>query len=138
MNRHRAFGLAATVGVVLAIALGFWNLGGHARQRDLSADHLRSTQLQSISMAVDQWYGRQKKLPANLQELATYETGLRITDPLTRAPYEYRVTGDPRYELCATFASETLNVNQYQALPFAHHSVGRQCFHRDAVRVTYP
>ncbi len=141
MNRHQAFGSAATLGVVVAIALGFWNLGGHGRQRDISADQKRSEDLGRISMDINQWYARQKKLPADLNALTTYDPGLRLGDPLTEVAYEYKLAGDTEYQLCATFALDGAHepANRFRRPMFHFHKAGRQCFNVDAVRMNlYP
>ena len=50
------------------------------------------------------------------------------TDPVSQTPYEYRVTADNRYELCATFETESAARLDY----FWAHGPGRQCFEFEA------
>jgi hypothetical protein len=138
MSRHMLFGSAATAAVVIAIALGFWNLGGPARQRDVSADQHRSLDLTRVSSAIDQWYAREKHLPANLNQVLGYDPGLSGFDPVTGFLYEYYPGGDTQYQLCATFAfaGQPDRANTFRTSRFDTHSAGRQCFPLDAVRVT--
>ncbi len=142
MNRHRVFGLAASVVVVIALAMGFANLGGRKRQRDIRTDEQRSQDLNRIASTVDLWYARDKKLPPDLNALSRYQPGLRVRDPITNAAYEYKPAGDTQYDLCATFAtdiSSAESLGQYPVSRFSTHPAGRQCFKLDAIRtLAYP
>ena len=55
MNRHSVFGMATTAAIAISLVLGFVNLGGHGRQRDLRADQERAEHLTAIAMAVNRW-----------------------------------------------------------------------------------
>jgi len=141
MNRHRAFGAAATLAVLVALLLGFLNLGGRGRQRDLRTDEQRSNDLNRIASTIDLWYARDKKLPSDLTAISIYQPGLRVRDPITQAAYEYKPTGDTQYDLCATFAAgvTTASLGRYPVSTFNSHSAGRQCFSLDALRpLAYP
>ena len=135
MNRHRVAALAATLAVLVAIALGFWNLGGPARQREVSADLKRSDDLRRISIVINQWYRRDKSLPPDLNAITRYDPGLRLRDPLTNASYEYKPAADSNYQLCATFALDSAVEGLHEPEPpiFSYHRAGRRCFDLDAL-----
>jgi hypothetical protein len=136
MNRHRAFGAAATLAVLVALLLGFLNLGGRGRQRDLRSDEERSRDLHRIASAIKRWYAKDRKLPPDLNAISEDRPGLHVRDPVTQAAYEYKPTGDTQYELCATFAANVTNASlgPYPVSRFNSHAAGRQCFNLDAVQ----
>lgn len=77
-------------------------------------------------------YGKVTKrpLPKTLDEIAAfsrtrqYDRELELADPVTAAPYVYRVLDEDRYELCATF---DLDRDRNYDL-FWNHPAGRHCF----------
>jgi hypothetical protein len=132
------FGSAATMAVAAGIGLGLWSLGGRGRQREISADQRRSTDLSAITYAIQQWYNTEKNLPADLDAARRYSPGLNLRDPITNAPYEYRSLGDTQYELCATFALDGGADPSFrlQHATFGSHRAGKQCFDLDARRTS--
>ncbi|MCK5211093.1 hypothetical protein KAJ89_00160, partial [Candidatus Parcubacteria bacterium] len=59
-----------------------------------------------IDQAINIYYAENKKLPENLSTLQETISFLRdddLRDPATNKAYEYKVSGDKSYELCATF-----------------------------------
>ncbi len=138
MSRHGAFAAAATLAVVIALVLGFWNLGGHGNQREVAEDEFRTQDLGTISRAVDEWHTTHKSLPPDLKALMQYQPGLRMRDPETQQPYEYSASGDSQYQLCATFLLDSRPAPAQRMNPpwtnFSFHSTGKQCFQLNAVR----
>ena len=53
-----------------------------------------------------------RPLPTKLEDIAAFQRTrqmvheLSLLDPQSSEPYEYRVTGEKSYELCATFTAE--------------------------------
>jgi hypothetical protein len=141
VDRNTAFASAATAAVVSAIVLGFWNIGSPGNQREIGADQRRSEDLQAISNAVRQRYSGSTKMPSSLAEIQSNAPYLRIRDPLTHAPYEFRSLGGSQYQLCASFSTDIRNEQNapgmYTARLFTKHAQGRQCFDLDALRSTY-
>jgi hypothetical protein len=135
VNRHVAFGVAATIAVAIGLALGFWSLGGRGRQRAIGADQRRSEHLARIAAAIDAWYLRRRELPAALSDLRGYDPRIVLYDPVTGSPYEYKPAGSA-YELCATFAFEGAGgiTGAPRDLRFYSHTAGRQCFPVEAPR----
>ena len=135
MNRHGVFGVATTAVIAISLVLGFVNLGGHGRQRDLRADQERAEHLKTIAIAVNRWYEKQRKLPPDLKTLSPYEQ-IKV-DPITKMEYEYLPAGDTQYQLCAKFALEGRQGPGYpfQTMTMFHdHPAARHCFELDAVK----
>ena len=134
MSRHGAFASAAAVFVVAGIALGFWNLGGPSRQREINADERRSSDLARISGAIGRWYQADGKLPPDIDAVRAREPGLTVQDPVTHAMYPYKPAAGSKYQLCATFArnTEPTPVPPWQDARFAPHPAGDHCFSLDA------
>ena len=106
-RKDLGFGIAAGILVIAALILGFRQLGGRARQRDLRADAARVNDLRAIAVAIHQNWMRVPQLPTKLTDVGRRSEALdiRIDDPITNAPYEYSPKGNSDYELCATFAA---------------------------------
>ncbi len=103
-------GVAAAV-VIAAVAAGLFVIGSPAEERARRFDERRVTDLHGIAAATHLFWNRHARLPESLEELAA-EPGVRIAtdDPLGSKIYGYRPLGGPRYELCADFEREALEV----------------------------
>jgi hypothetical protein len=87
-------------------------------------------------VAVSRLYATDKTLPASLDALLRYNSGLRIRDPATNRNYEYVPAAGSEFQLCATFAQEgsPSSGERMQTSIFGFHTAGRQCFHVDALK----
>lgn len=135
-RRDAAFTAAATALVVAGLVLGFYQLGGRPRQRDLRADQVRVDHLREIVVEVrNEWSARagdaERKLPATLADMSVRLGDRSIQDPITGAPYEYMPQSGSQYELCAVFAAESSAQQPAPGSPWKHPQ-GRHCFSFDA------
>jgi hypothetical protein len=122
-----AAGVAVLVGA--AVAGGLVMMGSPTEARDRRLDARRVADLGQIARNVDVFWSRREQLPPSLDDLAT-ELGVRIgrTDPETGAPYGYRLLDGARYELCATFATESGGEPGRVEDRFWVHGAGLVCF----------
>jgi hypothetical protein len=122
--------LVAASGVTIAaIGIGLWLIGPPAEQAARRLDERRVANLEEIAQAVQLYWEREKRLPASLTELAgTLDTRIPAADPGSGAGYEYAVTGERGYELCAAFTYPSEGVTRDRAWT---HGAGRQCFARE-------
>jgi hypothetical protein len=117
-------GGATTVLVVIA-ALLTWPWGDAGP----TADERRVLDLQRLSHAVDAFRLRQHILPASISRLPTDAAApIRLYDPVTNRPYEYRPLGPLAYELCANFDA----AGPAERGVFWWHDAGRYCFALEA------
>jgi hypothetical protein len=114
----------SSVVVIVMLLLGFVYIGAPGTQRTLRADRKRVQDLYQLTARINgMWNSKDHKLPEHLDELQD----VPLADPMTRAAYEYHVTGEGRYELCATFALPS----EKNAMPRPgtwSHPAGRHCF----------
>lgn len=130
MRRNQLFAAGATAAVLLALALGFHQVGSPGLQRLAKADETRIEDLNRISEAVFRHRSAYGKLPDNLSELGGSGPLLRLTDPDTKTAYDYRTLDERRFELCVVFSTD--NRAEVRRPPRERlHGAGRQCF-------TYP
>jgi hypothetical protein len=126
MNGNRLAVAGSIAAVVAAVAAGLWVIGSPAEQRLLRFDERRDADLRELAQAVNRHQSEERALPASTAELVD---GRRLShvplDPATGEPYEYRVTGEREFELCAVFAraSRAADVKD-----FWDHEAGRHCF----------
>jgi hypothetical protein len=144
-RRDTAFAVAATTLVIAGLVLGFWQLGGRARQRDLRADAARENDLRDIALRIHNgWsaYARDedRKLPVTLAENRQVEMmRVRTKDPITGSSYEYTPKTGSQYELCAVFAIDNSEPQRYAGAAGSWaHPKGRYCFPLNAAVVPPP
>ena len=130
----RAFVGALTVVVVIAVIAGISAAGSPLRARGKKLDETRVRDLVSIANRLDAYWREHRELPTGLAELkdSRLYAPTSIRDPQTEAVYEYRVTGDGTYELCADFEQST-EPNQPRSVSpqpsrFWEHEAGWNCF----------
>ena len=92
-----------TAAVILAsIIFGFFLVGSPAKQRNLRFDEQRVMNLQEIINSIANYWQQKNQLPVRLTDLSVL--GFNVpTDSETGAQYEYSVTGNLTFQLCATF-----------------------------------
>ncbi len=127
---------------IIAVVYGFSIIPSPASEQVLATDHKRVVDLANIQTAVNNYYQTNKALPSTLDELTTQvydaSTPLEKTDPQTKQPYEYSVSGQYSYKLCATFATDSTKeqTNAYDTTTVSYpvykdqfnHPVGHFCF----------
>jgi len=126
MSVQRLAATGSSVVVVAAIIAGLWIIGSPAEQRLLRLDEQRANDLRQLSSAAEFRWSRDDRLASAAPELVDGRYLSRLpTDPGTGEPYEYRVTSERSFEVCASFdrpsRSELVG-------DFWFHESGRQCF----------
>ncbi len=133
-------------GVILAaIVTGFVIAGSPAKERARKFDSERVSNLQTIQSEVVSYWQRKKILPEELSALSDSIKGFSVpSDPKTKAPYRYEVTGPESFTLCAIFEMES-GVDVTLERPYYggwgvnwEHVAGEQCFERSIDKDLYP
>lgn len=129
LGRDKLMAELSSAIVAVMLFLGFSQSGPPRAQRDLRADSQRVSQLYQLSNAIrNYWTSHASQLPTGIDQLP----GIAFTDPITHAPYEYRVLRASHYELCASFArGSERQVSEAGQNPWVH-LAGHQCFQLDA------
>jgi hypothetical protein len=126
MNAHRLALIFSITAVVAAVAAGLWSIGSPSEQRLRRLDERRVADLTQLSQAVYWHQDQRHALPAGAAELVDGRRLSRLPlDPSTEEPYEYRVTGELKFEVCAVFDRASPSED---AKDFWYHDVGRRCF----------
>ena len=129
MNIHRVAVIGSIAVVVAAVIAGLWLIGSPADQRQQRLDERRVSDLEQLSQAVYRHRNERRALPASTSELVNGRRLSRLPfDPSTEEPYEYRVTGERQFELCAVFARPS---RPEDAKDFWQHGAGRHCYEFD-------
>jgi len=117
--------------VAVVVVAGLWISGSPAKARGKRLDIRRTRDLQLLSSSIKRFWAREKHLPASLADLTKQpDIGTqRMHDPQSGRVYEYRVTQEDHYELCAHFslATETPGRGSNE-VNFWAHEAGHQCF----------
>jgi len=132
---------------VLTIATGFVLFGSPSAARQYRFDEQRVSDLQAIQSQVTYYYQQKRELPPTLASLNSATLGFSVpSDPVSNAPYEYKLSSALSFELCATFERQSLGKNAANELsgPYGRaqdtwdHAEGRTCFTRTIDPAFYP
>ena len=143
----------STLIIVGSVILGFLVVGSPASQRQARYDNQRLSDLQSIQWQLVNYYQQKGTLPGTLDKLKDPLSGFVIpTDPETKISYEYEMSGNLSFNLCATFnrpnqAGGSTLQPMYYPEPVGktggtrdnwQHEAGRKCFERTIDPELYP
>jgi hypothetical protein len=126
MNVQRLAVLGSIAAIGAAVVAGLWLIGSPAEQRLLRLDEQRVNELRSLANGATFHWTNDRELPDTAEGLVDGQLLTRVpTDPITREPYEYRVTGPLQFEVCGTFDRPS---RPHEAGDFWYHDSGRRCF----------
>jgi hypothetical protein len=139
--RLRRYGIAGSAAaaalVALTLVFSFTWFGSPAARRLSASDMRRSEDLEAIaSVLQNRWKAAEgsqtRALPKTIPELPE-STTLRLADPVSGMPYRYIPLDGMRYQLCASFETNTTNLPvQARRSLFRVHPSGEHCFALDA------
>jgi hypothetical protein len=129
-GRHILVAVTVVV-VVAAVVTGIAMLGPPSDERARRLDQRRVRELQEIKVAVDAYWAAKGRLPSSPEELSGEAAVVSFprNDPVTAAPYGYRVVDEKNYELCATF--DRAAMRRFPGDSWTH-DAGKRCFTRRA------
>lgn len=137
----KIFGVTTSLIIVLGIVLGFVIVGSPAEQRDYRFDEERVQDLSNIQYGIAEYWSSYGELPEMLDDISglVYDQDI-LVDPESQVAYEYTVTGEMTYDICATFSRpsqfDTYSDNAVRS-PYGYynadwtHEAGTQCFTRE-------
>jgi hypothetical protein len=125
---HTIFVAIVVLVVGAAVTAGLILVGPPSEGRLERLDARRVEDLQRLSRLIDVHWAKHGRLPASLDEVDSEPHADVIKDPVTSQPYEFRSTGEKRYELCAVFNRETRHGPYQYGEEFWAHGAGRGCF----------
>ncbi|HEY1785082.1 MAG TPA: DUF5671 domain-containing protein [Pirellulales bacterium] len=130
--------VAASVAEGFALAGSPWvaRMRRFDLERSKDLDAIRDVIIEMSTKYADGQRTLVRPLPPTIAEVASFDRTrprfgrkLRLTDPETYVPYEYRVTGETTFDLCATFDL----VRDAERNTFWNHPAGPHCFQFNAV-----
>ena len=122
ITQYALIAASVVVAVVVGVSLRVIDSPSEAREKRLDARRVDA--LNAVSHAVDVYFGRQGRLPADLSDLRDVSSA-ETRDPATGEPFAYSIKGAQAYELCAVFAHDSPH---YERNAFWWHAAGRQCY----------
>lgn len=129
----KIFGIISIVVIIISFVGAFFVIESPKTARNKAYDSTRSQDLTNIKYAIDNYYSEYKKLPDNLSDLKENNAYLKLNDPESKTPYEYKITDETSYELCAEFEysnKDTSNQESYLYGTEFSHDAGYNCFDR--------
>lgn len=134
--------------ITIAVVAGFFIVGSPTEERLRRFDEKKLNDLQLIQGEIIYFWQNKQQLPAGLPELNDSIRGfIAPSDSQNGEPYEYRILGDLKFTLCATFNRESRGASPTapRAVPIKQpypatetpgnvsnwdHPAGRSCFER--------
>ena len=127
-SSHTIFVAIVVLAVGAAVTAGLTLVGPPSEARLERLDARRVEDLQRLSRLIDVHRAKHGRLPASLDKVDFEPLAETIKDPATGQPYEFRSTGENRYELCAVFDRPSTLAPSGVGQEFWAHSAGRGCF----------
>lgn len=134
----------AAVAIFATLGMGLWMAGSPGAERHRRLDQQRADDLSVLASRIQGYYDENRALPDSLALLSQIRGGPLpvVNDPVTGAPYEYRILDSLRYEVCAVFdLPDSAGARPYddpsRLTIFQKHRAGRDCFELKAAR-TFP
>ena len=119
----------AAIVAIAAVAASIWiHPPSEARARRF--DEVRMQNLNQTETAIHSYYSFHQALPSDLKTLdgeENHHQEVKWHDPETGQPFEYAVTGENTYRLCAIFARSADQSDPFIGMNRAH-GAGRDCF----------
>lgn len=106
------------------------SMGPMVNETDLRRDNLRLEHLKVIATQVQVYWDKHHSLPATIGNLIDRKNFKKLPkDPRYSTDYEYNITGDQHYQLCAIFSIETPRRKDDISKPgFWFHKQDHYCF----------
>lgn len=120
--------VVAGVVVVGTVVAAFFVMDPPARQRAERLDGIRVADLERLKGRIESHALVHGQLPERLSVVSGVP-GDAIVDPATGRPYQYEVTGEHSYRLCAIFEAAVEGPRTVVAIDDGwRHGEGRHCF----------
>lgn len=135
MTQNNSLMIVLTLIVLSTIVYGFMDGGSPKAAKDNRDDSTRYQNIYTIKGNITNYYSEFKALPITLMEAArpashSVTSGADLgyfNDPVTKAPYEYKILSEKEFKLCATFATDTTKTTDQYMIQYAH-PAGYYCF----------
>jgi hypothetical protein len=109
-----------------AIVAGLLVLGSPIEEREQQLDARRVGDLRMLASMLTARWNQTQQLPAGTAELVDGRSMSRLpVDPSAKTPYDYRVTGQRQFELCAAFSRAS---PPHESGDFWVHEAAPKCF----------
>ena len=125
INRGKLLAAITGLVAVAAVSTSIW-LHPPSENRAQRLDQIRIESMNNIDRAINMYFKVNHVLPPDLKTLNKDGRQFPLTweDPETRQPFEYQISGERSYRLCANFARND-DVDQGY---FGHiHKAGHDC-----------
>lgn len=136
INIFLVVGLVLTIGsLVTAFFINESPAEARARRHDVQV----LSNFDQITTTIQNYYTEKNALPENFADLndqTPYLNAAALQDPKTGQAYDYHITSETEYELCATF--ETNNIEPSNTYDYTYadrwpHEVGYQCLKQKVI-----
>ncbi|MFA6307716.1 MAG: DUF5671 domain-containing protein [Patescibacteria group bacterium] len=136
------FAWASIVVVTVVFIASWFTVDSPAETRSKKIDTEVINNLSEINSAIVNYFTLNDTMPSDLSVLMTTDSGYRLTEQAIKQPsgdkyYDYQVTSDNEYKICADFLTSNLNddSDMYYFNNEYKHDKGYQCFSQNVVSV---
>jgi len=130
----KAYFISSLVLVLAVFASALFFVESPQETRDRKLDNQVLGSFSVIDNAINNYYQDTGQLPPDLAELRSQEASVirdNLKHPVSGQAYEYKITGDKSYELCAEFRTSNLDENEFRRYEYYRdrwpHDKGYQC-----------
>lgn len=124
------------LGIIIS---GYYFAGAPKTERMRKLDEQRISDLQSVQYQIQYYWQAKQKLPTGLGELKNDIGGFVLpVDPESEGAYEYQLTGEKTFQLCAEFKTSNQEDVSMRYDQLWLHDAERTCFSRTIDPDLYP
>lgn len=129
------FAMGAMVLVLVSLVFGYQYIEKPSEVRERRFDEQQLTDLQQMQSTIENYFNTNNTLPS---DIATAFGPFPVPEaPTGRDAYQYKVTSDAKYQLCATFAQASTDTEMSYTTPEPNyswlHKAGSWCFDREII-----
>ena len=134
------FGAVVTVFVLASLIFAFQYTETPTEVREAALDEQQVADLQELQWRIEEYFRGTEMLPTDLSAIYGENTPVA---PDERPAYRYEQLGENAFQLCATFATDSIDDEYARSYPYPeknynwNHTAGEHCFDRSVEKPSF-
>lgn len=128
---NKIFFFVSLIIMTSAFIASFFLIESPTEARNRKLDEKIIQDFDAMRYAIDSYYSKNKTLPQNLEDIKIETINSRDLNFDNSKEYDYKITGEETYELCANFLSSNLEKTMSYSDTIWKHDKGYQCIKKE-------
>ena len=130
---NKIFFFVSLIIMTSAFIASFFLIESPTEARNRKLDEKIIQDFDAMRYAIDSYYSKNKTLPQNLEDIKIETINSRDLNFDNSKEYDYKITGEETYELCANFLSSNLEKTMSYSDTIWKHDKGYQCIKKEVI-----